>query len=76
MKTFRYRLAGLTLLAATLATVMLVRLASATDAQMAAAVTVSGAVELPLPGGGLPIPDNTRAWLLKPDRPSTAGRRL
>jgi len=68
MKTFRYRLAGLTLVAAILAMVMLVRLASATDAQMAAAMTVSGAVELPLPGGGLPVPDNARVWLLKPDR--------
>ena len=47
MNTRKYRLAGPTLVVAILSTVLMVRLTTAADAQMAAGVTMSGSVELP-----------------------------
>jgi len=63
----KYSLVGLTLAGAILATVLVVSLASA----HVTAASITGLVNLP--GGGLPVPDGTLVWLLKPDR-STYGR--
>jgi hypothetical protein len=67
----KYAIAGLTLVSAIAATILIVSLASATATPIHSSLassfgtTITGNVKLP--EGGLPVPDGTWVWLLKPD---------